>query len=193
MLKMLLNFLITYFSRPSRNAQPSVPEQVQKPAESQPRKEEKPVQIDWTNPEQKISKYFSVKEALYLPSWKVLHIPNEQEKANILKTAEVMDKIREFLGKPISVHVWLRPTLNNPSHAKHGQDYNLFIKGAKASAHKVGLAVDWSCRDYTCDKVRELLLPKLEEFNIRVEDLPGSNWVHTGTDWKPGKSRFFKP
>ena len=30
--------------------------------------------VDWSNPESKISNHFTVKEACYLPSWKVMHI-----------------------------------------------------------------------------------------------------------------------
>lgn len=155
--------------------------------------QEKAPEINWLDPKAKISKYFTVKEALYLPSWQVMHIPSESEKANILKMAAKMDRVRELMNNfPISVHVWIRPVLNQPGHPKHGQDYNTFIKGAKNSAHKTGEAVDWSIKGEDCDKLRIALLIKLEELELRMEDLPGSNWIHLDCRPVVGK-RFFKP
>lgn len=198
MLKTLLNFLITFLSRPQSqpgaNPKPSVPASPQNPPQSQPQNlRDTNVEIDWKNPTAKISKHFTVHEATYLPSWNVYHTPSEQEKENIVKLALVMDKIRDYIGKPIIIHVWIRPILNSPGHEKHGQDYNLFVKGAKMSAHKTGLGVDWHAKDYSCDYVRRLLQQKLEEFNIRVEDLPGSNWVHTDIKTPVNNNRYFKP
>ena len=148
--------------------------------------------IDWTNPESKISKHFTVKEALWLPSWQVMHIPSEGEKTNILKQAAKMDLIREFLNVPINIHCWLRPILNNPSSSHHGQDYNALVKGAKNSAHKIGLATDYDAKGLNCDDVRAKLVPKLDEWQIRMEKMPGGNWVHN--DSAPViASRYFNP
>ena len=91
-----------------------------------------------------------------------------------------MDKIREYLGKPIKVHVTFRPL-----------EYNRQIGGALKSAHTLGLAMDFDCGE-DCNKTRKKLLPKLEEFNIRMEDINGP-WVHVGCDYSPGKTRYFKP
>jgi hypothetical protein len=135
-------------------------------------------EVDWTNPESKVSKYFTVRECLWLPSWQVIHIPSEDEKANILKQAEKMDLIRVFLDAPIRIHCWIRPILNNPASPNHGKDYNAFVKGAKNSAHKIGLATDWDAHGISCDDARTKLEPKLEEWQIRMERMPGGNWVH---------------
>jgi hypothetical protein len=135
-------------------------------------------QIDWTNPTAKISKHFTVKEACWLPSWQVIHSPSEEEKANILKQAVKMDLIRDFLGVPLNVHCWIRPILNCPGHEHNGQDYNALVKGARNSAHKVGLATDYDAKELNCDDVRAKLEPKLEEWQIRMEKMPGSKWVH---------------
>lgn len=148
--------------------------------------------IDWKDPKAKISKYFTVREACWLPSWSVLHFPSEVEQKNILLLAEKMDKVRELIGRPIKVTVWIRPLLNSPAYTNHGKDYNAFIKGAKNSAHKDGRAVDWICPGKSCDEIRKVLVHKLVEFDLRMEDLPGSNWVHN--DSAPViNNRFFKP
>lgn len=152
--------------------------------------------IDWSDPESKISEYFTVHEATWLPSWKCYHIPSEEEKENIIKLAKQMDTVREELNKGIIVHVWIRPRkLNNPEHKKHGKDYNRFIGGSAKSAHTVGSGVDWHLSGFAtpkkCAIVREKLLPKLESIGLRMEDIDGG-WIHNDNN-KIGYKRFFKP
>jgi len=188
---MLLNFLATILKallNPQKKEVKELPKE-------EPKKIENNMEIDWNNPEAKISKYFKVKEALLLPSWGILHIPSEEEKKNILEMAKKMDEIRELIGLPISVHCWGRPTsVNCPGSKFHGADYNAFVKGSKTSAHRSFKAVDWSAKGKTCDQSRAILEPKLEQLNIRMEYAPGTNWVHTDIDpaSKSGGRRYFK-
>ena len=152
------------------------------------------IPINWADPKAKISDYFKVKEATYLIRWNVYHTPTEQEIANILRMAEVMDKIRAFLGCKVEVHCWIRPAVTNCQNTLYrGKDYNKLVGGAKASAHLDGLAVDFHAEHMLCDEVRAKLLPKLEEWDIRMENLPRSGWVHV--DLKPPfrGNRYFKP
>lgn len=149
---------------------------------------------DWSNPSGKISEYFTVKDALMLREWDRLATEddglNEEIKSNILKTAKKLDVIRKFINKPILVKSWLRPS-----------KYNVAIGGAPKSAHMDGLAVDWwtdqngdgSLNGDDCDLLKEALMPKLEEWGIRMEDNgKGARWIHI--DLKPvKKARFFKP
>jgi uncharacterized protein YcbK (DUF882 family) len=92
-----------------------------------------------------------------------------------------MDKIRDLVGKPVSVHVTFRP-----------EAYNTLIGGAEDSAHKFGQAMDWSVNGMSCDDLRILLIPKLEEFQVRMENKPGSNWVHIDRA-QPHPNRYFIP
>lgn len=204
----MLSLLKRLFSKPP--AQPSAPA-----AAPSPKKEtvwERPM-INWNDRKAKVSKYFTVHEATFLPSWNTYHLPSEEEKANIVKMALAMDKVRDLLG-PISVHIWIRPKkANTPSSfdpkavkiaaadpkravkekALAELDYNTFIGGAKQSPHIRGLGVDWHAQ-VTCDEARAKLLPKLEELGMCMEDLPGSNWVHTDILGPRGNTgRFFKP
>lgn len=150
--------------------------------------------INWDNKKDKISKYFTVHEATYLPSWDIYHTPSEEEKKEILKLAKIMDIIRERLGKPVHVHVWIRPkSVNCHNCDRHGQDYNLFIGSQSTqSGHIFGQAVDFSVGGISdFNSLRQIILPWLEELNIRMEDIQG-NWIHLDT--KPvGNARFFKP
>lgn len=181
------------------------PKTIEKPVKT-PKNTEKPVKkeeiaekvgIDWNDPEAKISKHFKVKEATYLPSWRMFHIPSDQEKKDIVEFAKKMDKVRDIVGKPINVHVWIRPKkVNNPDHKRHGQDYNVFIGSkSKTSGHITGIAVDFHVDGYKssalCHEMRKVILPHLEELGLRMEDIKGP-WIHL--DSKPvGRKRFFKP
>lgn len=151
--------------------------------------------IDWTNPDATISRYFTVREALWLPAWKVLHIPSDAEKAAIVEHAARMDLVRSFVSAPVRVHCWIRPAaLNNPASVHHGQDYNAAIGGAPKSEHRLGSATDYDVLGMECDEVRAALEPKLEEFGLRMERRPGSDWVHNDSGPVPsGGNRFFWP
>jgi len=150
--------------------------------------------VNWKDPKAKISKHFTVKEALYLPAWEVYHVPSDAEKVEIKKTAEKMDLIREYLDRPIIVHCWVRPkSANVPGSKWDKKNYNAFVGGAPGSAHPEGKAVDFHAARVTCGEIRHLLLSQLKEFDVRMEDLE-SNWVHIDT--RPPalkRSRFFKP
>lgn len=169
-------------------------------------------EIDWSNPKAKISKFFTVHDAVYLPSWESYHRPSEEEKARIVFVAKKMDAIREFLNQPIAVHVWCRPAKASiPGSKWDGRNYNRYVYETFVwkhlseerrqqmkepnSAHVTGEGVDWSVvgkRDAkSCAEIRKLLVPKLEEFGIRMEDNAGA-WIHI--DVRPVVNRrFFKP
>lgn len=153
--------------------------------------------IDWSDPTEKISEFFTVKEALWLPQWNRMATEADgltmEIKANIVYFArEKMDPVRRIVGKTIIVKNWFRPDL-----------YNKLIGGARLSLHKLGLAGDW----YTdvdgdgdkdgedCDNLKAMLLPHLETLGIRMEDNgAGARWIHNDGKFVPaGGNRFFKP
>ena len=137
--------------------------------------------INWQDKHCKISANFCVADACYLLTWEKLHLPTPAEQANLKKLCELMEKVRAVVKKPITIHCMIRPA-----------DYNAKIGGSPRSAHILGLACDFSVPGISCDKVRSMLLPHLEAWKARMEDKPGSNWVHI--DLAPVIiSRFFKP
>jgi hypothetical protein len=161
------------------------------------KKEEEIFMINWNDPKCKISKYFTVHEATFLPSWRIYHLPSDEEKVEIVKLAKIMDKLREKLNKPFIVHVWMRPKkVNCAASPRHGQDYNLFI-GSKStkSGHIFGQAVDFHVSGMSgvngCNLVRQEIMPLLEPLNLRMEDIQGG-WVHIDTK-EVSHKRFFKP
>lgn len=143
--------------------------------------------IDWTNPKDKVSNHFTIREALWLPQWNRLADASDgldkQIKLNIIELANRMDSIRELLAAAINVHCWYRPS-----------DYNELVKGATNSSHKLGKAVDFDVTGFTCDQIRTKLEPHLEFYQLRMEQMPGGTWVHLDTrDPGPSGHRFFKP
>lgn len=154
--------------------------------------------IDWTNPKSKISKWFTVKDALFLRKWNRLANEgdglNDHVKTQLKRIFNELDWVRELLGKPIIVTSAYRP-----------QKYNIAIGGAKRSAHMCiedYAAVDWVCDIngdgkmdvMDCDNIKQFLMSYLEERKLRMEDNRGGNWVHLDLRKVPkGGKRFFKP
>lgn len=140
--------------------------------------------VNWSDHNSRLTDHFTVHEALWLPSWRVYHVPSETEKQEILQIARVMERIRAIFDKPIMVHCWMRPNRANcPGHARHGQDYNKFIGStATRSAHIFGRAVDFHVATYSggsgCDRARETLRSHLSRLGIRMEGNTGGGWIH---------------
>lgn len=214
MLKVLIDVL-KLILQASSQATPakSKPSETVSPPSNPPKSSLDTGSVDWSNMSAKISKYFTVKDALWLPSWSVAHVPSEEEKANILRVAKKLDIVREFLNEPLTVHVWMRPgQVNAPGTEWHGKDYNTYVyetfvwkgltaeqkanKVAPNSPHKNGDAVDFSVQGKRtpkdCNNYRAKLVPKLEEWDVRLENNKDGNWLHI--DVRPVKnSRFFNP
>lgn len=114
-----------------------------------------------------MAKYFTLQEFLWLPKLGRHAVPPPKVEEELLKTMEVMDKIRELVKSPITVTSGYRP-----------EEYNRLIGGAKNSKHILGQACDFVVQGSDCDKVRLFLRPHLDSLRIRLEWLPGSNWIH---------------
>lgn len=151
--------------------------------------------INWLDPKAKVTENFTVRELCWLPSWGIMHQPNEEEQANLLKLANKMEEIREFIGKAINVHVAIRPSsVNCPGSGYHGRNYNSSVGGAPNSAHQKGLAMDLNFYSMTCDEARYILERELIKFDLYMERKPGSSWVHLNLeDGVKRSNRYFIP
>jgi len=154
-------------------------------------------EIDWSDPNEKISPHFRVHETLWLPSWRIYHIPSDKEKTQIVQMADSMELIRNIFSAAINVHCWIRPlSVNAPGNKYHGKNYNRHI-GSRSikSAHIFGRAIDFHIQGQTgpeeCFRARQRILPFLEEWNIRMEDNEGG-WIHVD-NYPVVHQRFFKP
>jgi hypothetical protein len=125
-------------------------------------------------------KYFKWSEALWLPSWGIYAVPNDQIAKNIVEVAKKMDLIREYFDSPVICTSWYRP-----------EAYNEAIGGAKASAHLDAKAVDFIVSGIPSYRVREALKGELECLDIRMED---KDTPHVHIDINPvGNKRYFIP
>lgn len=137
----------------------------------------------------KITDHFTWGEALYLPSMDMYAEPTQEQIDNIIDMANVLEVVRSIFGRALIIHNWIRTN-----------EYNLFLrklgyKTASKSQHLLANATDFHIAGLEgvkgCDYVRAILLPKLDELNIRMEDRP-VNWVHI--DRGPViRHRYFKP
>ena len=156
------------------------------------------MEIDWTDPACKVSKYFTVYEAIYLPAWVSLATDlTDDIKEALVNLFEKMDAIREHLNVPLIVHVSFRP-----------EKYNKLVGGAKHSAHMARkenghliAACDFHPsyktmgRSESCTYAKELLQAKVASLGMRMEDNgKDAGWIHLDTaPVPPGGHIFFKP
>lgn len=155
--------------------------------------------IDWSNPDSKISRYFTVRDALWLREWKRMGVLddglNDVVKCNIVLMADKLDLVQDFLEKKILIKSWWRPL-----------GYNAAIGGARNSTHMAleeASGVDWwtdkngdgHLTGEDCFETKASLMFKLEEYGIRMENnFDDARWVHTDDKIvPPGGRRFFKP
>jgi hypothetical protein len=143
--------------------------------------------IDWTDETCQITPHFTVKDALWLPTWN--RLANEADglndgiKNNLIDLyTNCMEPLRDLLG-PIIVHVTYRP-----------EAYNKLIGGAPASAHMLGKACDWHASVHSINEAKDLILlhDMLNKLNVRMESGTMS-WIHIGNDYTPGHNRVFLP
>lgn len=154
--------------------------------------------VNWSDPKEHISKYFTVREALWLPKWSRLASSGDGLSLDAQTALRALflklDLVREFIGTPITVHVAFRPI-----------PYNMEIGGARESAHiarkEHGVliaAVDWSADlgedspGANCDTLRAALTPKIAEWGFRMENNGvGAPWIHLDTKGPAGD--YFLP
>lgn len=158
-------------------------------------------EVRWDDAGSKVSKYFTVRHALWLPKWSRIATRDdgvtEDAKAALLRLFNVLDGVQDFLKSKILVHV-----------AYRSEEYNALVRGTAESAHMARklpdgaliAAVDFHADipnkvgGDACDVVRARILPVLQSFELRMENNPGSDWVHL--DSRPvltGGHRYFKP
>ena len=147
-----------------------------------------PKKIDWSDPKAFVSDYFTVHDALWLPTWgrlgNVADGLTDEIKANLVDLFNCMDWVQDFLGVKLNVHCAWRPKAYNSLPS---------IGGAPTSMHIVGKACDFDPTGMNCDKIRVTLVPKLAEWLMRMERRAGP-WLHLDRKLVPaGGTRYFIP
>lgn len=148
---------------------------------------------DWSAAQDKASRHFTVREALFLPSWGRMAVEQDfpglpdwpTVLANLQPFLAKMDTVRDWFGAPIRVHVTVRPPA-----------YNLRIGGAYSSAHIYGMACDFDVQGIECGNAIESILQNgmLDTWGLRMEDNgPLPSWIHLDAREPGPTGRYFKP
>jgi zinc D-Ala-D-Ala carboxypeptidase len=102
------------------------------------------------------------------------NMPTGQERANVQRTAEMMEKVRTILGD--------RPVLISSGY--RSPQVNKAVGGSEKSAHMSGLAVDFTVPGFgtpiqICHKLSPLS-PDMAELAIDQLIYEFNSWVHLG-------------
>lgn len=147
-------------------------------------KELKTNTVNWQDGTLKITENFTVNDCLIQHAWGRLASSADGadfEKLTIL--CQKMEEIRKILQCPINVHCMFRCVEYNKSQ-------NIT---PSLDVHAMNLACDFDAGEHwTIEEVKELLEPKLEELDIRLEK-GTDTWIHVDLH-SPGPSgRYFTP
>lgn len=85
--------------------------------------------IDWKNPQQKISRYFSTGEVTK-NDLRRIPVTGSDIESNILRLAIELDKIREEWGSPVGVISWYRPPAVNRTVSKFSNSQHIYGRAA---------------------------------------------------------------
>jgi zinc D-Ala-D-Ala carboxypeptidase len=93
------------------------------------------------------------------------------ERANLQRTAEIMEAVRDILGK--------KPVLISSGY--RSPQVNAAVGGSKSSAHMSGLAADFSCPGFgTPREICKKLEPYMRELGVDQLIHEYDTWVHLG-------------
>lgn len=130
---------------------------------------------------ERISKYFIMEEAIrsdVAKKYRISNIPNKEEIQNIKYTARRMDEVRKLLKRQIIVTSWFR-----------GEKLNKKVGGARTSAHRNGLAVDFVLKNGNFGwKEYELLKKKMSSYDQLIY-YPRRGHIHIGFRTKRSSER----
>lgn len=92
----------------------------------------------------------------------------------LAKTAVMLQRIRDAIGRPITV-----------TSAYRSQSVNRAVGGRTSSDHVRGMAADIVVRGMTAHDLAKAIEPRMGEFGIGqliLEGIKGKQWVHVSTD-----------
>ena len=149
------------------------------------------------------SVHFTYHELLWLPTWG--REANESDGltddilARLVFMAKKMDGIRDHFDAPVRVHCFWRPPAYNALPSIGGKPNSahqaMFLHdGTPMQPSDLIAACDFDIEGMVCDDVRDKIIADglLDSMGLRMENRPGSNWVHL--DSAPVVShRFFNP
>ena len=120
----------------------------------------------------RISRYFSLDELTFSDNavrFQIDNTPSPEIVARLTDAALQLDKVRDLLGFPINVNSGYR-----------SDKLNAAIHGAKNSAHTLGYAIDFVCRDFgTPLQICQKIVASGLKFDQLIQE---GTWVHISFD-----------
>lgn len=140
--------------------------------------------IDWNDEHCQVTEHFTVKDCLYLHAWqKLAAIDDEVYLHKLAALCQKLEEIRSILDCKLNVHSMFRSEAYNESQGIVPHD----------DVHSKSLACDFDCSpSFTIDVVKNILRPRLESLNIRMEK-GTTSWVHIDMRAPGPSGREFTP
>ena len=141
--------------------------------------------IDWTNPNDKVTQHFTVKDCLWLHNWNRLATEVDGADYNkLLILCNKLEEVRNILQAPMNVHCMFRST-------KYNLEQNI-LPPTGMDVHAMNIACDFDCNNtYSIQEVKDKLQPVLEQLGIRME-FGTTSWVHVDLRTPGPSGRYFK-
>lgn len=122
-----------------------------------------------------LSKHFTLEEFTFSQTAvrkNIDNTPTPEALDNLFRTANLMEQVRELLGKPIHI-----------SSGYRGPQLNKAIGGSKTSAHMQGLACDFVCHGFgTPLAITKEIASSVIGFDQLIYE---GTWVHIGLAENP--------
>lgn len=139
--------------------------------------------INWTNGNEKVTEHFTVNDCLMLHSWNRLATETDGADFNKLEIlCNKLEEIRIILNCPMNIHSMFR-----------SKEYNIeqgILLPTGNDVHARSEAADFDCnKNFTIQQIKDILEPKLESLEIRME-FGTTNWVHLDLR-SPGPSGWY--
>jgi len=121
----------------------------------------------------KLSPHFSLEEftaSQTAARWGIDNTPTESIRANLTKSAEMMEEVRRACGHPINI-----------SSGYRCAELNRKIGGSMTSQHMTGQAVDFTARGLTPRQIIDSIVASDIDYNqliLEYENSSSGGWVH---------------
>lgn len=143
-------------------------------------------EINWTDSTRKLSRHFTVGEAITLHSWNRLATEEDgltaDVKVELVKLCGIMDEIRDIIGFPMNVHCMFRSVKYNEE----------VLHSLPKDVHSRGCAIDFDCGPHlTIEQTKAIVRPLLEKYKLRLEG-GTTSWLHMDTKAVGPSGREFK-
>ena len=112
-----------------------------------------------------LSRHFTLDELTFTDHREFDNTPNEKEMQNLVRLANFMEKVRDFLGHPIIVNSAFRSKAVNDA-----------VGSKDTSQHRLGCAMDFRCLGLTPNEIVSMLRGSSLPFDQLIREF--DRWTH---------------